>query len=620
MYEGVMKKNKLFFLILLSLIITLRIYFLDADLPPWKIANTSIKDEGYYAIQGLINYHIETKENQKDQEDLRNELHFNHSLFYLFQNCFIYLTLKMFGNNYYGLKFSFVVAYLIFILILYNLIAKIINELKDRHNKIKQFLFIGSNLLILLNFHLFTTAMTTEQMIWRLLFLSFNLLLFYYLLQKNILHRFLSILVLGFLSTFSTLFIYPYNAFILPSILLTIILTQSNNNFLYILKNLFYYVVGIAICLLLFHFVLQLTIGESAFQSLSAILSTGRNIGILLFGAEKPIHKMFYYLYNVYSIFSTNIFRFNIGLLLIFLILIPINIYRITKLKSKFDLFLILLLIFFSIQTFFVNNSPYRKGIILLPIIVLTILYGITTFKEFLLFTKKKSNKYYITYLIYVMAVFLFSGLVVYMEFFFKWPEHILIGKLKDDFIITYQLIAIPLILISTFIIINELIKNNLKITRYLKYIIIIMLLFPNLYLFSQYFSNISYSQKEIRMDIDRRVGKYVVAGGWNYGYWIYTDFKPKLNFYKYIHSKRMDKYYELLDSIFKNEKNVFVIIDDLGISKEMENLFFHSQGLKFKVDTFYVEKDYKTPNPKYRMMLYKKEIELPNQEKIINQ
>jgi hypothetical protein len=121
-------------------------------------------------------------------------------------------------------------------------------------------------------------------------------------------------------------------------------------------------------------------------------------------------------------------------------------------------------------------------------------------------------------------------------------------------------------------------------------------------------------------MDINKRVGKKVVAGGWNYGYWVYCNFTPRINAYKYINGKRLDEYYKLLDSLFKNDLAQYVIIDDIGVSKEMEQLLFKSEDYKFKIDTFYIEKDYKNPNPKYKMMLFKKEKILPNQDKLINQ
>jgi len=77
---------------------------LDGDLPVWNIANYTPLDEGAYAMQAIQNVNPQTvyKINQIDSDEFRQ---WNSSMC-LMNTMFNTVTLKLFGDNYYGLRLS----------------------------------------------------------------------------------------------------------------------------------------------------------------------------------------------------------------------------------------------------------------------------------------------------------------------------------------------------------------------------------------------------------------------------------------------------------------------------------------------------------------------------------
>lgn len=105
------------FLLLCALFFISRVAFLDSDLPPWDVCQYQPIDELYYSITAFNIYHygdilhkvIPYVESDSSTENLLG-------------NLLASITLFLFGNNYYGMRMSSVLAaFFIFVMMYFTL-------------------------------------------------------------------------------------------------------------------------------------------------------------------------------------------------------------------------------------------------------------------------------------------------------------------------------------------------------------------------------------------------------------------------------------------------------------------------------------------------------------------
>ena len=102
----------LLYMFIVGIFFITRLLFLDSDLPPWGIINYQPVDEGTYSMMALNLYNY---------GDITPEI-FNGDIEYITSphirinvigNALIYMCLKLFGDNYWGLRVSSVICGLI---------------------------------------------------------------------------------------------------------------------------------------------------------------------------------------------------------------------------------------------------------------------------------------------------------------------------------------------------------------------------------------------------------------------------------------------------------------------------------------------------------------------------
>ena len=111
--------NKLFIYGLLLFFILIRCYHLDQDAPSMMISAICEEDEAYYTIEGINEYNIDNNRFLKG---------FEHNLvapIVFYSKTITYLSLKIFGNNFWGLRMPVVLLSFIIALLLLNIFKKI---------------------------------------------------------------------------------------------------------------------------------------------------------------------------------------------------------------------------------------------------------------------------------------------------------------------------------------------------------------------------------------------------------------------------------------------------------------------------------------------------------------
>ncbi|HXP49737.1 MAG TPA: glycosyltransferase family 39 protein, partial [Bacteroidia bacterium] len=328
---------KYWFLILLSVLLVFRCFYLDQDAPPLQLSNILQEDEPYYCNGAMNMYCASEGRSVPGFEKTKSEC------FDIDTRLPVFLSLKIFGNNYWGLRIPFLVASLLVMWLMYS-IFKLIRPL------------LNFDLLLLLvmatNFYLFLFSRHANPQIFSILGIVFVIWLFVkYGHQKPV-----NVILLGFFAAFAPIFIYALNFFCLAGfgIYITIKAIKEKRYSL-----IFYFATGAVICFL-FYILCLYAIGNSP-GIVRSILSNGDNDMGTDFSSIKGL------LYNAYkdlvAFTNTGFFRYQLLLLFAFMACLPFLFKGISTLKGKekdLSLLISLLFVFQLIQSFFVLNHSTK--------------------------------------------------------------------------------------------------------------------------------------------------------------------------------------------------------------------------------------------------------------------
>ena len=339
---------KYFFLLTSVFLIFSRFLYLDQDVPSYMISGICQEDESYYANGALLRYYSDI-----DQ----TSIYFNKcasEVVKLYSIPFTYLTLHLFGNNYWGLRISIPFLSIFIILLLSSMAYR---EIK------KPSYSIFLSLLLLVDFYFFSFSRYFTPQFFSILILSLSIYAFFN--TKQIKRQ---VLFVSFLSVSSVLFFYVYNVFFVFGAAVYYIILSIKEKKIHIIT---YFILGSLFSLILFLIIIgfmgyditdyiNFFVGFSEKRSPFSISS---NLSLINF--------LISFFKNIISVFASNLFRYN-NIWLLFLV---IEIFRriLCIIKNGFSLtkndFLFLVLLFAFIQAGFLNSYPFKKWIVLLPIV-----------------------------------------------------------------------------------------------------------------------------------------------------------------------------------------------------------------------------------------------------------
>lgn len=549
------KQKYIIFLLVTALFLVTRCVYLDRDLPPTGISSHVAIDEMYYTITAFNLYHYgETIFNPVPATDLPSaeDTQPNNIL----ENCLTYLTLIIFGNNYYGVRMAAVLAALISFIFFYLVIlgmertGRQVNDpcRTDNRNYINYFIIF----YLLFDFSFMMAGRVAEPTIFRLMALSIIVYIGSLPRISSALTNNWYSLLLGFLSMAAVVYVYVYNAFVLIAMAATIVIWAKKDGLANSLRQMAWFGLGALICLASYMWYIDAYYHTTLIGVYQSMLPYRNRIGVglTLIDSFKAL------LINVLYIFTTNIFRFNISLLFAFLVSLPIFIRKLKAEKSNFDIMVFNLLLFLFLQSVIINDWPLRKLVIMLPIALLIIAIS---------FQYSKRNDVYIgRYLRLYWFTCLLVSLAIWAIFLFTHINGEYYSEIKNALylnLIVFLIVATAMTL--TFVRGKDLSKSIIAICA-------IVMLLPNIYLDNRYvLSEPTYYYRDAMIKMGEKINGTITAGGASYGFRLYNTSIPVLNIYAYTKTRETDIFDRNFDYLFDNDIAKYSIdyIDDQGAS-----------------------------------------------------
>ncbi len=178
---------KWYYILLLACLITLRFAYLDQDTPAYQLTNISQEDEPYYSISAVLKLCNDDGRTVKGFERTKSEG------LDMYNRLLTYSSLKIFGNNYWGLRIPDVIVSLLFLLLMFSVFNSI-----SPGNKLS-LLLMG---IMATNFYLFAFSRYNNPQIFSVLAVTWVI----WLIVKYGFENPLPLIALGFFAAFAVFF------------------------------------------------------------------------------------------------------------------------------------------------------------------------------------------------------------------------------------------------------------------------------------------------------------------------------------------------------------------------------------------------------------------------------
>jgi 4-amino-4-deoxy-L-arabinose transferase-like glycosyltransferase len=486
-------ENKNIAYLIIILLSFFRFIYLDQDVHSRMIEGIAQGDEVYYAYSAYDKYLEDNDKIVIDKNDIKFFKGFSLQNFPV-----TYLSLKVFGNNYYGLRISAVIFSLFSILLLYITSKKILLKKKD--------LSILLLLLLYSDFYFFIFSRFQTPQIYSIFILC---LIFYVFLKEGISKK-NKLIILAFLSVSAVLFYYLLNLYILAAFgIYLIIISVKEKNIRYILYSIYGTILSISLYLLLVYIIdesiIEYYIRTIEFNEHNSTSTTATSI----------LSKIKKLIIGAVSIGTTNLFRFNPILLWGVITIFLSSTWNILKKKHNgLELFLLLIIIFGILQSFFVSSYPFKKWIVLIPVAFI----GLSITLENL-----PNRKVLYTSSLVTILIHLYSLKINYAPEYWTAKDW---GYYKN--IEWYYIYSISLLLLI--FIFGVFKSESLKNTKYIKLSISIAIFLFTIMEIDYFVIHKSSTYKEALIKFSSTIKNNKIIGGNSRGFTFYTDGEPILS------------------------------------------------------------------------------------------
>lgn len=379
-------KDKNFSFIVLSFIILylFRVYHLDVDVLNFNTAQVQPIDELYYNEIALYLYHHGWN---TLLTGVLSDITLANAKLLVLPNIFTAFCLDIFGNNYYGLRMSYLCEGLLLGVLLLAIIRKLTNN--------NRLMTIMVGLLFICDFNLIClTRSATTVVPCMLALLCFTIILIYPIGYK------IKYFMLGFFPIATFMLVYGNMPFVIGFTALYVLF--------YFVKNrktvpIFFYLIGVFVALIIVEGIDYILYRQHFWDIFKDNMSAHSN-KITTYGG---ISMLISILKNLLAFPFSNMFRYNVVPLFILLSSIPLAYRKICKENDNIIPILLGLLLMHYCQTIFVNNMTYSKASLSYIIILLYISY---IYNELSNSYREKYKKWIIISGCIVVAIMTFSN------------------------------------------------------------------------------------------------------------------------------------------------------------------------------------------------------------------
>ncbi len=512
-----MDRNKLL-VVLVILLAVLRFLYVGCDLPGRCIGWFTQVDSFYYTSNAFDLFH--------SGNYVPEGIPFTpiRTTFDLFQKLITYLSLVVFGNHFFGFLFPPIFLSLLTIWITHKSLTLI-------HAEASRF-----NLFLIL--YLFTDFyfLLTSRVQSPVIYAAFGIALSFYLFVKFIKgnRNFLSAFLLGFSLLFTLLFLYVYAAFFIAAIGLCLLLDAWQTKRIVPLMQV---AMGAFVSMLAFHLVLWTIADLTIFDFLHSLSLHGGGMKEESLSASTSVSQTFNlksvvikFTSPLISILATNIFRFNLGILVLFLASLIASLYAL-KLRWKDPLFLIFPLTFFLCYLQGMSGTFYfqRKLAMLLPIVLLFI--SSTFFRTSAILFKEKFSKRSI--LLLSVFIILTCSYVFWLTNSDFYGQGISVEEGGPNTSALFNLLNVISVLIALLLLFQHL--NVFQASKRWIQFGCVLLLFPGIWLSMEYiYLNPKFKLRTALLEMNSITNGSQVVGGSPYQFSLYGNSTPKHASYLY--------------------------------------------------------------------------------------
>ncbi len=493
-------KYVLFFLLIM--LYSIRIIFLDADIKaPWGVLTYQAIDEGAYASLALNIENFGMLNPNDYYQGVYNYDISGNSINNLIGNVFTTITLRIFGDNYWGLRMGSIIVGLLIILLTIKILVGLNASQKSK---------VLSVAFLLTNFVFYNACRIVEPSLYRMLFVQ--LFILFYVSNINDKIKYFG---MGLCVVMSIFLVYITNAFMFIALLAVFIFRlvkkEKKKAFHFFVWNFYGGLAGYFISLIYYWGVWRRTPILSALETIKSFSKSSVSYDVHLFTGTVIFKRLL-------AFFSSNIFLYCPILLAIAILMLPMAF----KLKEERKELIVLLyglvggLLF---QTIISEDYIVRKSIVVLVVMLIIGMIFLSEYREFKLTSKD---------IVRLIASTVCSCIIIILNCIyrlylvsdgtiqdFSYKDRILVWGLAFTSIVL--IIAIAQRLIKTSILISVIIKSGFTTLVLLNVILIMKFDFYNL----------TYSQKNAMIEVGKVVGDGKLCLAYENSITLYNDVKP---------------------------------------------------------------------------------------------
>ncbi len=345
---------------LLVVFVVSRLLFLDADPPPWGLAYYQPLDELFYTISSFNLFHYGAWAHQivpfvRDDSNPLNVL----------QGLVTWGSLEAFGNTYWGLRVASVAVATGSFALMGALLWRAVPA-RDTHGPsegVGRTTIVGLWMTVaLFDFSFLVAGRVAEPTLYRVLALSGILLCCsfgYFSAARRALRSF----ELGLLTGAAIAFVYLYDAFLLPGVFVALLFWSGRSGWRNLTRQALAFLAGnLVVAVAYFGFVwsvYRLRPGGWYARWITQFNGTTRTSGLAF--------------RKFAAIGTANIFRLDPGLLVVFLLALPLFVYVLLRYRGRLETAVASILLCLVAQSWFVNDVPQRKGLTFLPLVLVVV-------------------------------------------------------------------------------------------------------------------------------------------------------------------------------------------------------------------------------------------------------
>lgn len=525
---------------IMSLYMVSRFVCLDADLPPLKVSSVQPIEELVYSINGFNLYHYGSiaPEVVPGVPPDGFALNFTEAIA-------VWPFLHLFGNNYYGLRASSVFAGLICLLCL-ALIFR--SELKSMSSHVKTLSIVAALLLLMavINFQFTVATKFFGPTINRVALLCLLLYFIYRVdLTKNARHWIFSLSV-GFIACVITLFGNTYNPFMSLALFLFLVICGFGNGWKTGVKNLVFASIGGVLGVLTFAAYAEfINFNMSFIEFLRYLAAAGGEHSSLPYDSS-----------NIFLLFKTNFFAYDLGLLFVFLCALPFYVFHcFSSKRDRIDYFMVILIGMFVLQSLKLSGCFDKKYIVMLPVVLFVIFRA----AQFLMRTKADLfvDRYSPLLRTTIKANYIFGIYVLYVFFAFALCLKVYASFTYWDGLSRYlwPLVLSILLIGALGVLIVTLIHGKVNLRSCVFLLLILTAILPSVwYQYRHFYRDIQFRYRDMMISLAPKFNGKIVAGSLSHCVRLYNTSVPILSryYYKWGENYRR-RYWQSIEKVFNN-------------------------------------------------------------------